>query len=155
MKQLIACLCIIFLICCKQSDLFQAYKSINSMNWHYHEAISFDVDISDTISLYHIDINLRHNGNYKYKNCWVWVHFIYPSGEKHSVRKNLQLCDKHGQWYGTGLNNTFDVRNTIQTDAKFQEKGVHKISIEQNMRLNPLPDIIDVGLRIKRKSAPY
>ena len=140
-------------ISCEQNELFQAYKGVENLAWSYHEPISFDVEIEDTTSLYNVDINIRHSGAYAYQNCWVWLHTEYPSGQKHSVRKELKFCNEEGTWYGSGLNNIFDVRNPVQNNAKFQEKGIYKFKIEQNMRINPLPNILDVGLRIERKKS--
>lgn len=148
------CLYIVLLVliigCYKKHNFFQSYKSINEHKWHYNEPAEFEFTLEDTLTLYDIDVNLRHTGKYPYKNCWVWLHFTYPSGEKHSIRKELELCNNQGEWYGNGLNNIFDVRNTVHKEAKFQEKGKYKISIEQNMRDNPLLEVLDVGLRVQK-----
>ena len=156
MKQHLLYITFIFFLfsCYKKNNLFQSYKSVKGHQWHYNEPIDFEFEFHDTdTAKYDIDINLRHTGSFPYKNCWIWVHFTYPSGEKLSHRKELELCNNLGEWYGKGLNNIFDVRNTILKQANFHEKGKYKISIEQNMRDNPLHEVLDVGLRIQK--SPY
>jgi hypothetical protein len=38
----------------------------------------------------------------------------------------------------------------LQDSALFRRKGVWEITIEQNMRVNPLPEVLDAGLRVER-----
>lgn len=32
---------------------------------------------------------------------------------------------------------------------KFEKAGIYEIRFEQNMRTNPLPEILDIGLRVE------
>ena len=145
-------LCTIFLFQnCGDSNkrIFEQNASVPNRSWTYDNMLSFEAEIVDTSLQYNIYLNLRHGNNYLFRNLWVIVHTTFPSGKRIQKRVDLPLADKSGKWYGKGVG---DIRRTtikIQPNAIMPEKGLYKFEIEQNMRKNPLKDILDIGLGIE------
>jgi hypothetical protein len=44
--------------------------------------------------------------------------------------------------------------NTASNPAFFHKKGLYTIRMAQDMRRNPLPDVLQVGLRIDKLGVP-
>jgi gliding motility-associated lipoprotein GldH len=62
----------------------------------------------------------------------------------------LTLADARGKWLGSGYGNTRDNRILFKKNFRFPEAGTWHFELEQAMRMNPLPQIMDVGLRIEK-----
>ena len=67
-------------------------------------------------------------------------------------RVDVELADPTGKWYGRGMGEIYEQRMPIKLNdtLKFNKPGSYQISLEQNMRINPLPEIIHVGLRVEK-----
>jgi gliding motility-associated lipoprotein GldH len=74
---------------------------------------------------------------------------IYPDGKKASSRVEIMLANNEGKWYGEGLGDIWDYRVQIQENAFFNQPGNYVFTIQQNMRQDPLPGIMAIGLRIE------
>jgi gliding motility-associated lipoprotein GldH len=62
----------------------------------------------------------------------------------------LVLADERGQWMGDGMGDIWDNRIVFKKDFVFPQPGKYRFELEQAMRINPLPGIMDVGMRIER-----
>jgi gliding motility-associated lipoprotein GldH len=62
----------------------------------------------------------------------------------------------NGQWLGRGMGEIWEhkLRITHEGDtAILHKKGRYVFRFEQNMRINPLPEVLQVGLRIEKEKA--
>ena len=66
----------------------------------------------------------------------------------------MTLADDKGQWLGDGMGDIWDNRALFRERMRFPQSGLYTFEIEQAMRQNPLPQIMDVGLRIERYDDP-
>lgn len=130
--------------------VYEKVESIPHYSWDYGFKPKFDINISDTSSSYSIYVMLRHNNGYAFSNLWVLITMVKPDGTAQTQRVELPLADTDGRWMGSGLDDIFDHKIPIQQRAHFPETGTYHFSIEQNMRINPLPDIMAVGFRIEK-----
>lgn len=141
--------CILFLSSCEQDSIIDSYQEIEKYEWSYDYKPSFKFNITDTTSKYNLYINLRHTGEYPYKNMWMFIYTKDPLRETQQTRVNLPLADKSGAWHAQGSGDVWDHQILIQENARFPQIGEYEITLEQNMRLNPLPHVIAAGLRIE------
>lgn len=152
-------LSIILLTACNSLGVFDQNTDIKNKQWSYDQPLLFEVAIADTAQQYNIYINLRHTNNYQYSNMWVLMKTTLPNGKTLDKRVELPLADKQGKWYGSGMGDIITQQVLIQPNALFPMVGKYQFEITQDMRLNPLPDVISAGLRIelateKKKKAP-
>ncbi|WP_160712159.1 gliding motility lipoprotein GldH [Chitinophaga solisilvae] len=140
-------------------DAYEKNLEIPGHDWAYDYKPSFEVNIQpeDTASLYDIYVNVRHTDAYPYSNMWLLVGTTYPGDSiPKDQRVELPLADISGKWSGTGTSgiikhdDIIEHRVPIQHNAIFNKPGTYKFTFEQNMRQNPLPHVMNVGLRISK-----
>lgn len=82
---------------------------------------------------------------------------LYAKGPVDSSQKfslELPLASKDG-WLGTGMDDIFEHRIAFTLDPQkfqFNRAGDYTFTLEQIMRDNPLPDVMNVGIRLEKKS---
>jgi len=136
---------------CKTADTFERNITIPSHEWDraFRPEISFD--ITDTASLYNIYITLRHTHAYRYSNIWLNVQFQLPGDTLNSQRVNLLLATNEKGWLGTGMDDIWELRQLITPQPfRFNRRGKATFTLEQIMRDNPLPDILNAGIRVEK-----
>jgi len=134
-------------------DTYEKNLEVPGHEWAYDYKPSFDIQIQpeDTAYLYNICVNIRHTDAYPYSNIWVLVGTQYPGDSiAKEQRVELPLADVTGKWAGSGLDDIYEHRIFIQQNAIFNKPGTYKFTFEQNMRQNPLPHVMNVGLRIEK-----
>jgi gliding motility-associated lipoprotein GldH len=142
-----------FLVSCEENLVFEKYTEIRSGQWTQNEHIEFDVDISDTSSLHNFYINLRHGGNYQFSNIFLFIGSKMPDGKTFRDTLECALAANDGKWFGKGIGDIRDIRVLFKKNLAFPMKGRYHFSIEQAMRMNPLPYVFDVGIRLEKVKA--
>ncbi len=133
-------------------QVYQKNTAIPDHEWRYDFKPSFTFNIKDTAALYDIFITIRHTNAYPYSNLWLLIYSNYEGVKPKSQRVELPLADKTGKWLGSGMGDIFEHRIPIQQDARFDKAGTYHFTLEQNMRINPLPHVMSIGLRIEKTS---
>ncbi len=145
----ISMLSIFFLISCEPNYFYEKSFEINNDGWAYADTLNFEVEITDTLKIYNLYLDIEHTTDYTKQNMYVMIYTQFPSGERIKERVSIDFADKTGKWYGECNNAKCDLRVNIQKDAFFNLAGKHSFTIEQFMRIDPLPGIINVALRIE------
>ncbi len=136
---------------CKGEDVyFEENKAIDGNSWHKDESVSFEFDVEDTVSLYNFYFNVRTSTDYEWSNLYLFVSLETPSTKIGTDTVELPLAAPSGEWYGT--NSGSIVTNTVKfiDRLKFNELGTHKFTFNQAMRVDDLPEIMDVGIKMKQ-----
>lgn len=139
---------------CMESPYFQKDVSIPGYQWTYNYQPTFKVDITDTSALYNLYFIIRHTETYPFSNIWMWIYTKEPGDTSfQKSRIEIPLAEKSGKWLGRGMGEIWEQRMPItRNDAPmvFTKPGTYEIKFEQNMRVDPLPEILQVGLRIEK-----
>jgi gliding motility-associated lipoprotein GldH len=97
-------------------------------------------------------LNIRHNSAYPFSNLWFTITTTYPSGKTGTLKKQVYLGDnKSLQWKSECMRDICIARIPIIEKMHFSEQGDYQFTVQQVMRTDPLPGIMDVGLRIKKE----
>ncbi len=139
---------------CSTNTVFEDNKPIANRKWQYTDKIKFKVDVTDHKHFYNLIFNLRHTGNYRYANIFVLIRQINPNKKQITNRAEFILAKPDGQWIGSGSGNIISYQGFFKKKIKFPQTGTYYFEIEQNMRENPLKEILDVGLTISNVSSP-
>ena len=141
---------LILLLSCDPDRVYEKNIKIPDGVWDDNNPVLFEVAISDTITPYNLFINVRNSGMYPMQNLYLFITTTAPSG--HSVRDTVQimLADNKGKWYGEGLGDIWDLQRPYKKNVRFAQTGKYTFKYEQGMRMERLPFILDVGLRIER-----
>jgi gliding motility-associated lipoprotein GldH len=144
----------IFALClcaCDGSRVYERYSAMPTEGWHKDSCAVFDVYISDTATLNNLYINLRHTSSYPFCNIYLFVKATAPSGVFTCDTVEYMLADLYGRWYGKGFSRIVDNRLAFRKFVRFPHEGVYRFEVQQGMRMDVLPHVINVGLRIEKQ----
>ena len=130
--------------------VFEKNTIIPDNNWEMNNIIKLDVEIKDTMSLHNIYFNIRNAGGYQFSNLYLFLTTITPKGEQARDTVELTLADERGKWLGDGSGDIWDNRILFKRKFRFPEAGLYHFEFQQAMRVNPLPQIMDAGMRIEK-----
>lgn len=149
-KSIILVLMLFALASCEKNRVYEKNISIDKYLWNSKTVASFSVTISDTTQLYNIYVNIRHADLYPFQNIWLQIGTEFPDGTNANRRMEIMLANDEGKWHGEGLGDIWDFRALVQENAFFKSGGTYTFTLAQNMRQDPLPGIMAVGLRVEK-----
>ena len=143
--------CLFFLVTsCDPSRYFEENKKVDKGEWEQNEPLLFQVTVTDTVSAFNVYLNVRNSGSYRFSNLYLFVNTIFPQGQIERDTVECQLAAPDGRWLGDGLGDIFDNRILFQQGVRFPQTGEYRFELTQAMRINPLPGIMDAGIRIEK-----
>jgi gliding motility-associated lipoprotein GldH len=153
-------LCLQFIACnlwlssCNTIDLYEKVVAIPKHQWQSSFKPEFKFTIKDTASAYQLYVTIRHNNKYGYNNMWLKLHAKAPGDTAQKINLEIPLANKDG-WIGNGMDDIFEHRIAFALDPQkfnFLKAGEYSFTLEQIMRDDPLPEIMNVGIRIEKKA---
>ncbi len=135
-------------VSCEKAPYFQQSLEIPQSQWKYDDLKDFSIDITDIDQYYDLVLDVNHATDYSYENIYVKIHTTFPSGEEVSDEVSFQLADDLDQWEGTCKNEICNVSILLRNRIYFDEVGIHKISIEQFNRVDPLEGINKLTMKL-------
>lgn len=141
----------IILFSCKDNALFEGNAKIENHAWNIKQVIKFDVLVTDTLSRNDMFINVRHTGDYKFSNLFIFINLTGP--DSYQTRRDTFECtlaDEKSKWLGKGAGDIVDHRIPFKLNFRLPKPGIYKFEIEQAMREENLPGILDIGMRIEK-----
>jgi len=137
-----------------RSNIYEKNIGLPACKWKEKFEPSFVFDITDTISSYTIFLTMRHTDAYPYSNIWLNVKTTKPGEKNYSTAKiEIPLAEADGKWIGYGMNEIWEHKAPLTPGGgpvHFSAKGEYKISLQQIMRTNPLPEVMSVGIRLEK-----
>lgn len=140
---------IILLNACDSEMVYDRYTSFDSGMWKWNDVAVFEMEVTDTLSLNNIYIQVRHSTDYPMSNLYMFVSVKGPKGQFQKDTVNLILATPEGQWTGKGTGRLRELRLLYKSQTRFGTPGLYNFSIEQAMRKAELP-VTDVGIRVER-----
>ena len=118
--------------------------------WDNKNTLKFEVDIADSITPYNFYINVRNAGAYPYSNLYLFLETEFPNKTVSRDTVECILADDAGKWLGDGSGDIWDNRILFKRNVSFPMPGEYRFELIQAMRLDPLPGIMDGGIRIEK-----
>lgn len=143
---------LVALSACDTNRLVDVFEPVEGGAWHYEDVKSIRLSVTDTVSLHNFYLNLRHEGTYEWRNLYLRLKFTSPNADTAVQLLSVPLADASGKWLGSGLGDMYEVQHLFKEGIQFKQVGEYTIELEQHMRVNPLPGVLDVGLRIEKAS---
>lgn len=147
---LILILACLFFVSCDKNRVYETNVDIPEYTWNNKNKIKFTFDIEDTIAYNNMYINIRNAGGYPYSNIYLFVTTESPDKKTNVDTVECILADNSGKWLGDGSGDIWDNQILYKKNIRFKQSGIFVISYEQGMRVDNLPMIMDVGLRIEK-----
>ncbi|MBU3010982.1 gliding motility lipoprotein GldH [Polaribacter vadi] len=156
-KPFIFLITLLFLFSCSDKIEFTKYNSLSNASWEANKNISFEFEISDTISSNNLFINIRNNKDYPYSNLYVITDLNFPNGDKIIDTLQYEMADNSGQFLGKGFTDIKENKLFYKEEKVFPVSGKYVFNIRHAMRKNGevntipfLQGVQDVGFSIEK-----
>ena len=147
-------LVVILMYACNSNRIYERNVKFSDRIWNKDSAAVFKFEITDINTDYTFYFNLRNTILYPYQNIYLTYSMEDTLGNVYdSDLTNINLFDsKTGRPYGNGMGDIFDHQYMVIEDYQFNNPGTYLFRIKQYMRMDSLPEIMSVGLRIERSA---
>jgi gliding motility-associated lipoprotein GldH len=139
-----------FVVSCDSARVFEQNQPIPESGWDVTNVVKFDVDIADPSTATNFYINVRQADGYPYSNIFMFIKTVFPNGKQSADTLECVLADEKGKWLGSGVGDIYDNQIPFKRNVRFPMAGKYHFEIEQGMRTENVPLIMDVGLRIEK-----
>jgi gliding motility-associated lipoprotein GldH len=136
-------------VSCDQSMVYDEYIRTSQGMWRWQDAWEFRVEMTDTLSMHNIYVQVRHTVEYPMSNLYMFVHVKGPTGQHRKDTVNMILAAPNGEWTGRGTGNLRELQLLYRKQTQFRIPGTYVFTLEQAMR-NPELPVTDLGIRIER-----
>lgn len=140
----------LFFSSCDTSRIYEENQTIPDNVWASDNVLKFTVDIVDTIAPTNFYVNVRNADGYPYSNLFVFVKTIFPNNKISKDTLECVLADDKGQWLGSGMGDIYDNQIPFKQHVRFPISGTYTFEIQHGMRVDKIPLIMDMGLRIEK-----
>lgn len=138
--------------CQTNIDVFEKNIAIPGHAWSAGFKPSVSFTVKDTIARYNIYAVIRHTDAYEFNNIWINIYTRVPGDS--TMRKqqlDLKLATDEKGWLGSGMDDIFEHRILITAQPEQLTKaGEYTFSFENIMRIDPLPAVMNVGIRVEK-----
>jgi gliding motility-associated lipoprotein GldH len=141
---------ILFFSSCDNSRIFEKNTAIPEVGWSSKNVIKFDVDIANPNAPTNFYVNVRNAAGYPYSNLFLFIKTTFPNGKMSKDTLECILANDKGKWLGSGMGDIFDNQIPFKRNVRFPQEGKYTFEIQHGMRMDTIPLIMDVGLRIEK-----
>lgn len=141
-------LAVVFFASCQPKAVLDEKKTFPEGQWTHADTLDFEMVMEDTVGKYDLFLDLEHSPEFANQNLYVKIYTRFPGGQRLGKLVSLELADKSGAWYGRCNKERCRLTIPIQERAFFDAPGSYLFTIEQFTRLDPLPGVSSVGMRI-------
>ncbi|MBM3418390.1 MAG: hypothetical protein FJY17_05645 [Bacteroidetes bacterium] len=143
-------LCVFFYGCQNEEIPVGAY-SFSDNKWDQKVKPSFELDLSDTSSVYDFFITIRNTTDYKYSNLWIYVEEIPPFGPTHRERHEIPIANPNGSWIGHKTGSVIENKYLIKR-GKVPFIGKYTYILEQAITDQEVTEVLDISFQVKKIS---
>ena len=144
---------VLLLAACTGHVAFQESTAVPDGIWRRSWQPQFTFDITDTVAPKDIYLDIRHTGDYPFSNIFLFTTLQGPDGRSYTDTVECTLADPVGRWYGKGTGFIFSDRFQAHVlycmNNRFPHTGRYAFTLEQAMRTEELPGVIDVGISVE------
>jgi len=137
------------LTACDSSVFYERQGSVNEHGWLPTESVDFDVDVTDTLTVYNFLVEVRNSISYPYANTFLFINTTFPDGSVARDTLEFPLADASGRWLGRRTGRYVDTRYYFRRNARFPMEGSYRFSFTNGMRDSAVTGIKDIGFRIE------
>jgi gliding motility-associated lipoprotein GldH len=143
----------LLLCCCDSKRVYEDNHEFASRSWKIAEPVQFEFQISDPSKKYNVLLNIRNSLDYPYAR--IFVNYDLCRQDSSTLEKKMigeYLFDqKTGRPFGTsGIGDIYDHQFPLIKNYAFDKAGLYKIKLNQFMRLDTIPGILAVGIRVEK-----
>ena len=139
------------LIACNPNRVYEThYKDIPNYRWDKNKVLEFTPEIIDTTETYRVYLALRHVYGFQFENMKVKVTSITPSGKSAIKNYEFPVFGPDKKYLSDCAGDICDLEAVIEESVNFKEVGTYKYTIEHEMPVDPLPNVMEFSLIIEK-----
>ncbi len=147
------CILAIFVTACDDTRVYEQITDFDQRQWVVTEKPQFEFLIDQVNVKYNLYGDVRNSVSYPYSRFFFTYYLLDSTGKE--VQKDMiteHLFDpKTGKPHGkSGVGDLYDHRFLLLKEYQFKNKGKYTMVFEQFMRMDTLPGILAVGLRVEK-----
>jgi gliding motility-associated lipoprotein GldH len=136
---------------CGPSPEFMVVREIDGEAWHRDSMLVFEVPITDTSATYRVEMDLRHAGDYSYRNLYLGRDVLNAAGTVYEDTVEFQLASPDGRWLGEGIAGLKTLSLAYRKEGlRFPKAETYRFRVQHLMRDEPLRGIHSVALKLYR-----
>ena len=143
----------ILLSACDDNRVYEQISDFENRQWVSTEKPQFEFSIENINQRYNLYGDIRNSISYPYSRFFFTYYLQDSTGsdlDKKLVTEFL-FDAKTGKPFGkSGVGDLYDHQFLLLKNYQFQSKGKYRVVFEQFMRMDTLPGILSVGLRVER-----
>ena len=137
--------CGLFTMCSPGGAFYSDFKTIDNKGWTKSSPLVFILpDSVRGVPCYDIALTIRHDNDYPYRNISVLLDYVVGDQVVERDTVSMELCDKYGDWGGSGLGKYFQKQQVIKQGVASGEYD--KVVVWHNMRDQVVSNVSDVGM---------
>ncbi|MET0300569.1 MAG: gliding motility lipoprotein GldH [Flavitalea sp.] len=138
--------------CQTSIDVFEKNVEIPDHSWNASFKPEIKFEVTDTAARYNIYAVVRHTDSYEFNNIWMNIYTSIPGDT--AIKKqllDLRLATDEKGWLGSGMDDIFEHRILITGQPEpLTKAGVYTFRFENLMRVDPLPEVMNIGVRVEK-----
>ncbi|MGB3617312.1 MAG: gliding motility lipoprotein GldH [Catalinimonas sp.] len=140
------------LAACDPARIYEKNLEVPGASWVEDSLVTFEFEVPDSTQAYNVYYNVRNSLDYPFYNLYLTYYLEDSSGREVSSRlQELTLFDpKTGEPRGSSLSDLFDHQILGLPGYRFPHAGRYTFKLKQYMRQDPLPGVLNVGIRVER-----
>jgi gliding motility-associated lipoprotein GldH len=138
---------------CHENELVNETQSLGEIGWIQKNKFEIPFEISDTSTLYDMQVAIRQTNTYSYYNLYFISEILHGDGTrmKKAEAEAIFYDAKSGKPKGSGLGDLYSHSYTIFQNLKFPKLGKYRIRLQQNMRMDTLEGVVSIGASLLKK----
>lgn len=125
---------------------FNSFINLPHHGWAYGDTVYFENDTVDSISTRSVEVAIRHDNSYLYRNLWLEICYINNKGVVLKDTVNMELADIYGRWHGKGFGASYQF--VVRLPRKVMLSRDTRIGVNHIMRVDTLHGLEQVGIRL-------
>ena len=136
---------------CRNDIVFSRMEAVPVNQWYSHQTTDLAFTPDDTLSLYSMELLLRHTVDYAYSNFFLFLEIEFP--DQTLLRDTLEciLAERDGRWTGRGSGAFRSHAFLFRDSIVFPQSGTYLFWLQHGMRDEPLSGIGNIGLQFRKK----
>ena len=149
-------LSLVLLAACTDRVVYQADVAVPEAHWDRSYTPEFKFLVKDTVRPHDVYIDVRHTSEYPYQDLYLFVDLWDAEGRHLRDTVDCLLADPAGRWLGKGTGfihaDRYEAHVLYRYRDRFPRPDPFTVRLEQAMRVERLPGILDVGISVERSA---
>lgn len=136
------------LFACGPTPYYSDIHELNNEKWTTEEVVTFSPSISDTSSVYELQLIIDHQDTYSYENVYFKIVTKFPDREDREENLSVDLATKTGAWLGKCSGASCKCKIYLLENFKFPALGDYTFEIRQYTRDENLSGINSLEMQL-------